>query len=169
MRTERFKVFELLFGSKMEEGTSPAQHAMKMYEYIQRLNQMGYWMDFELSVDLILANLLDSFAQFVLGYRMNHIVSTLPKLINVLKITKGKNWLIRRPKRLHRNGLSSIMVKLAIRRGTARPSWNLGRRWHMMLHHLHVFMSLRLILFLLITLWYVIPIVAHTYGLICRA
>ena len=59
---ERFKVFELLFGSKMEEGTSLVQHALKMYEYIERLNQLGYWIDFELSIDLIMANLPYSFA-----------------------------------------------------------------------------------------------------------
>ena len=39
-RTERFKVFELLFSSKMEEGTSPVQHALKTYEHIKRLNQL---------------------------------------------------------------------------------------------------------------------------------
>ena len=47
-------------------------------------------MDFELSVDLILASIPDSFAQFVLDYRMNYIMSTIPKLINVLKIAEGK-------------------------------------------------------------------------------
>ena len=47
-------------------------------------------MDFELSVDLIRASLLDSFAQFVLDYRMNYIVSTIPELINVPKIAEGK-------------------------------------------------------------------------------
>ena len=41
------------------------QHALKMFEHIERLNQLGYWMDFELSVDLILASLPDSFSQFV--------------------------------------------------------------------------------------------------------
>ena len=30
-----------------------------MYEYIKRLNQLGFKMDFELSVDIILASLLD--------------------------------------------------------------------------------------------------------------
>ena len=52
----------------------------------ERLNQLDYWMDFELRVDMILASLLDSFAQFVLDYRMNYIVSTIPELINLLKI-----------------------------------------------------------------------------------
>ena len=61
-----------------------------MYEYSERLSQLGYWLDFELSVDLILTSLLDSFAQFVLDYRMNYIVSTIPKLINVLNIAEGK-------------------------------------------------------------------------------
>ena len=61
-RTKRFKVSELLFGSKMEEGTSPVQNALKMYEHIERLDQLGYWMDFELSVDLIMVKLPNSFA-----------------------------------------------------------------------------------------------------------
>ena len=30
------------------------QHALKMYEHIERSDQLGYWMDFELSVDYIL-------------------------------------------------------------------------------------------------------------------
>ena len=39
-----------------------------------------------------------------------------------------------------------------------------------MMHHLlQVFMSLQLILFLLTTYGYTIPVMAHTYGLICRA
>ena len=45
-RIERFKVSKLLFCSNIEEGTSPVQHALKMYEYIERLNQLGYLMDF---------------------------------------------------------------------------------------------------------------------------
>ena len=65
------------------------QHALKMYEYIRRLNQLGYYMDFELSIDLILASLPDSFAQFVLGFRMSNIVSTVLELINFLKIDES--------------------------------------------------------------------------------
>ena len=125
-------------------------------------------MDFELSVDLILVSLLDSFEQFVLNYRMNYIVSTIPKLINVLKIVR-ENWLRRRLKRLPCKELASIVVKLAIGRTTTRPTWNLERRWNVMLHLLQVFMSLRLILFLLTTLRYMITVMAYTHGMICRA
>ena len=88
-KTERFKVSKLLFGSKMEEGTYVMQHALKMYELIERLNQSGYCIDFELSVDLILTSLPDSFAQFALDYRKNIIMSSIPNLINLLKIAKG--------------------------------------------------------------------------------
>ena len=87
---ERFKVSKLLFGSKMEEGTSPVQYALKMYDHIEKLDQLGYWMDFELSLSLILARLPNGFAQFVLDYGMDHIISTIPELIDVLKIVKGK-------------------------------------------------------------------------------
>ena len=61
-----------------------------MYEHIERLNQFGYRMDFKLSVDLILASLPDSFTQFVLDYRMDYIVSTIPEFINMVKIVEGK-------------------------------------------------------------------------------
>ena len=46
-------------------------------------------MDFELSIDLILESLLDSFAQFVHDYRINYIMSTILDLINFLKIIEG--------------------------------------------------------------------------------
>ena len=35
VRTESFKVSELIFGSKMEKGTSPMQLALKKYEYMR--------------------------------------------------------------------------------------------------------------------------------------
>ena len=43
-----------------------------------------------MSVDFILARLPDSFAQFVLDYGMDHIISTISKLIDVIKIAEGK-------------------------------------------------------------------------------
>ena len=51
---------------------------------------MGYWIDLELCIDLILAKLPDSFAQFVLDYGMDYIISTMLELIDVLKIAEGK-------------------------------------------------------------------------------
>ena len=87
---EGFKVTRLLFGSKIEVGTSPVQCVLQMYNHIKRLDQLGHWMDLELSIDLILARLLDSFAQFVLDYEMVHKIPTVPELINVLEMAEGK-------------------------------------------------------------------------------
>ena len=87
---EGFKVTRLLFNSKMEVGTSLVQYALKMYNHIKRLDQLGNWMDPEFSIDLILARLPDSFAQFVLNYEMVYKVPTIPKLINVLGMDEGK-------------------------------------------------------------------------------
>ena len=70
----------------MEEGTSPVQHALKIYEHIKRLNQLGYWIYFELSVDLIVVSLPDSFANFVIDYKMNNIMPTILEVINLLEI-----------------------------------------------------------------------------------
>ena len=90
-------------------------------------------MDFELSIDLIMASLPDSFAQFVLDYMMNYIISTTLDLINLLKITEGKLG-DKKAKKLPRKRLASIVVKLAIGRGTTRPTWGPRKRWHVMLH-----------------------------------
>ena len=117
-----------------------------MCEQIERLDQLGYWMDFELSVDFVLIRLPNSFVQFFLDYGMDHIISTIPELIDVLKIVEGE-MVEKKGKEIARKKLASVVVKLAIGRGTARPTWNLRRRWHVMLHHLQVFISLRLILF----------------------
>ena len=45
-------------------------------------------MDAELSGDLILQSLPDSYASFVLNYQMNKITTTIPELINMLKTAK---------------------------------------------------------------------------------
>ena len=59
---EGFKVARLLFGSKMEVGTSPMPNVSQMYNRIERLDKLGHWMDHELGIYLILARLPDSFA-----------------------------------------------------------------------------------------------------------
>ena len=56
-----------------------------MHGYIVRLDQLGFGMNNELTIDLILAGLPDNFAQFVLNYRMNDKETTISELINLLK------------------------------------------------------------------------------------
>ena len=69
-RSERFKISKLLFSTKMQVGTSLVHHALKMNTYISILGQLGFIMDHELSIDLILSSLTNNFAQFVLNYHM---------------------------------------------------------------------------------------------------
>ena len=98
-RLERYEVCKLLFWSKMVEGTSPVQHALKMNGYIESLGHLGYVMDHEFSINLILASLSHSFAHFALNYRTNNITSTIPELIDMLKtiepsIKEGKSSML---------------------------------------------------------------------------
>ena len=46
-------------------------------------------MDSELSQDLILQSLPDSFSQFVLNYHMNKLNTSLPELLNMLKTAES--------------------------------------------------------------------------------
>ena len=61
-RSKRFEISKLLFSTKMQMGTSPVQYALMMNSYIERLGQLGFVMDHELSIDFILSNLIDNFS-----------------------------------------------------------------------------------------------------------
>ena len=156
---EGFNVAKLLFGSKMEVGTSPVQYALQMYNHIERLDQLGHWMDPELGIDLILARLPDSFAQFVLNYEMVHKIPTIPELINVLEIFEGK-MAKKKGKETSSKGICfhcgqdghwkrNCKAYLESKNKVAcdAPSSTVSPN----------------------NIWYAIPVVAHTYGLICRA
>ena len=65
-----------------------------------RLDQLGFGMNHELSIDLILACLPDNFSQFVLNYKMNDKETAIPERIYLLKIVeptlknKGKDVML---------------------------------------------------------------------------
>ena len=46
-------------------------------------------MDSELSQDLILQSLLDSFSEFVINFHLNKLNTTLSKLLHILKASEG--------------------------------------------------------------------------------
>jgi hypothetical protein len=70
----------------MVEGSSANTHVLKMIGYIKKLGQLGFVMDHELSVDLVLQSLSQNFLQFIMNYHMNKLDSTL---LNMLKTAKG--------------------------------------------------------------------------------
>ncbi|EOY04065.1 Retrotransposon protein, putative [Theobroma cacao] len=83
-RTERYEISKELFRCKMAEGSSVKPHVLKMIGPIERLGQLGLAMYHELSINLVLQSLPDSFSQFVLNFHMNRLEATLPKLLNML-------------------------------------------------------------------------------------
>ena len=59
-----------------------------MYGYIERLQKLGYVMDNELYIDLILHSLQSNFSHFVMNFNMHKMEVTLPELCNMLKIAQ---------------------------------------------------------------------------------
>ena len=64
-------------------------HVLKIIDLITRLGQLGFAMDGELSQNLILQSLPDSFSQFVINYHMNKLNISLFELLNMLKIAES--------------------------------------------------------------------------------
>ncbi|KAL8132005.1 hypothetical protein AgCh_007768 [Apium graveolens] len=56
-RTARYEISKELFGCRMSEGSSVNDHVLKMINLIERLEQLGFAMDGELSQDLVLQSL----------------------------------------------------------------------------------------------------------------
>ncbi|KAK8582336.1 hypothetical protein V6N13_032090 [Hibiscus sabdariffa] len=64
-------------------------HVIKMMGYIQTLEKLGFALNDELAIDVVLQSLSDSFNQFVLNFNMNEINKTLPQLLAMLRTTEG--------------------------------------------------------------------------------
>ena len=85
-RTEMYETSKKLFCCMMTEGSSVNTHVLKMIGYIKKLDQLGFVMDHELSVDLVLHSLPKNFLQFIMNYHMNKLDNIL---FNMLKTAKG--------------------------------------------------------------------------------
>jgi hypothetical protein len=85
-RIEMYETSKKLFCCMMIEGSSVNTHVLKMIGYIKKLDQLGFVIDHELSVDLVLHSLPKNFLQFIMNYHMNKLDSTL---FNMLKTAKG--------------------------------------------------------------------------------
>ncbi|KAK8559155.1 hypothetical protein V6N12_042437 [Hibiscus sabdariffa] len=89
-RQERYETSKALFQCKMSEGSSVGAHVIKMMGYIQTLEKLGFALNDELAIDVILQSLLDSFNQFVLNFNMNEINKSLPQLFGMLRTAETK-------------------------------------------------------------------------------
>ncbi|XP_021293402.1 uncharacterized protein LOC110423509 [Herrania umbratica] len=87
-RIKRYEISKELFRCKMAKGSSVRPHVLKIVGLIKRLGQLGLAMDHELSIDLVLQSLRDSFSQFMLNFHMNRLEATLLQLLNMLDTTE---------------------------------------------------------------------------------
>ncbi|KAL4367551.1 hypothetical protein GQ457_05G023190 [Hibiscus cannabinus] len=60
-----------------------------MMGYIQTLEMLGFALNDELAIDVVLQSLPDSFSQFILNFNMNEIEKILPQLLGMLRIAEG--------------------------------------------------------------------------------
>ncbi|KAL8113818.1 hypothetical protein AgCh_020925 [Apium graveolens] len=88
-RTARYVISKELFGCRMSKGSSVNDHVLKIINLIERLGQLGFSMDGELSQDLVLQSLPSSFSQFVVNFHMNKLDVSLPELHNMLKTAES--------------------------------------------------------------------------------
>ena len=86
-RIEGYRIASALFAYHMKEGQAIAQHAQKMYGYIEKLQKLGYVMDNELCINLILHLLSSTFSHFVMNFNMHKMEVTVPEPCNMLKTT----------------------------------------------------------------------------------
>ncbi|KAL4301839.1 hypothetical protein GQ457_10G008710 [Hibiscus cannabinus] len=76
--SERYETSKALFQCKMSEGSPVGAHVIKMMGYIQTLEKLGFALNDELAIDVVLQSLHDSFNQFVLNFNMNEINRNFP-------------------------------------------------------------------------------------------
>ncbi|KAL4285370.1 hypothetical protein GQ457_16G019190 [Hibiscus cannabinus] len=85
----------------MSEGTPVGAHVIKMMGNIQMLEKLGFALNNELAIDIILQSLSDSFKQFILNFNMNDIDKTFLQLLGMLRTAKSN---------LKENGSNSIQI-----------------------------------------------------------
>ncbi|WRX25990.1 hypothetical protein QQP08_018477 [Theobroma cacao] len=82
--TERFDISRELFRCKMFEGNPVRPYVLKMIGYITRLEQLGWVLDHDLSINLVLSSLPESYSQIVLKFNMNKIERPRIKMSRIL-------------------------------------------------------------------------------------
>ena len=89
-RTTRYEISKAFFGSRIAQGSSVNNNVLKMIGYIKHLADLGFLMDNDLSIDLILQSLPHTFSNFIMNFNMNKIECTLAELLNMLKTTEAQ-------------------------------------------------------------------------------
>ncbi|XP_031280246.1 uncharacterized protein LOC116138702 [Pistacia vera] len=85
---ECYKVSKALYRCRMSEGNTASPHVVKIIGYIKKLEKLGFAMDAELPIDLVMQSLPASFSKFIMNFNMNSMEKSLLELLNMLKTTE---------------------------------------------------------------------------------
>nr|GEV17460.1 hypothetical protein [Tanacetum cinerariifolium] len=77
---ERFDLIQTFHSCKQEEEKSVSQYVLKMKGYVEQLERLGYVLQQDLSVGLVLNGFTNDFAGFVRNYNMHNIWKTIDEL-----------------------------------------------------------------------------------------
>ena len=83
-RTARFQLSKALFRSSLVANEKVGPYVLKMIDLIEQLEKLGCTLGKELSQDLILQSLSDSFSQFIVNFNMNKMSCDLHEMLNLL-------------------------------------------------------------------------------------
>nr|XP_016450936.1 PREDICTED: uncharacterized protein LOC107775699 [Nicotiana tabacum] len=83
-RTARYQLSKALFGSKLTGNSPVGPYVNHMIDLIEELEKVGCKLGKELSQDLILKSLSESFSQFVINFNMNKMDCDLHEMLNML-------------------------------------------------------------------------------------
>ena len=78
-----------MFSCKLAEDKAVGLHVFKMIGLIEKLASLGFIMDYELSIDLVLQSLPQSYNGFMVNYYINKVKLTLPELLSLLTTVEG--------------------------------------------------------------------------------
>ncbi|GJX18545.1 retrotransposon protein, putative, ty1-copia subclass [Tanacetum coccineum] len=79
-RVERFDLIQTFHACKHEEGKPVGAYVLKMKDYVEQLERLGYVLPQDLSVGLILNGLTSNFTGFVRNYNMHNMGKTIGEL-----------------------------------------------------------------------------------------
>ncbi|GJW04795.1 retrotransposon protein, putative, ty1-copia subclass [Tanacetum coccineum] len=77
---ERFDLIQTFHACKQEDGKPVGAYVLKMKDYVEQLERLGYVLPQDLSVGLILNGLTSDFAGFVRNYNMHNMGKTIGEL-----------------------------------------------------------------------------------------
>ena len=78
-----------LFSARIAKSSLVYARVLKMIEWIEKLVVLGVELPIEMSTNLILQSLLDSFSQFIVNFNLNNIYASLLDLLNIFTTIKG--------------------------------------------------------------------------------